>query len=64
LKEPFRNHTVLCCELIDWVCERQIPGDFTMDSYFTCAEILKDRQFGQRQRRCPGPVVRPPNMQP
>ena len=36
LKEPFRNHTVLCCELIDWVCERQIPGDFTMDSYFTC----------------------------
>ena len=19
-KEPFRNHTVLCCELIDWVC--------------------------------------------
>ena len=37
LKEPFRNHTVLCCELIDWVCERQIPGDFAMDSYFTCA---------------------------
>jgi hypothetical protein len=40
MKEPFRNHTVLCCELIDWVCERQIPGDFTMDSYFTCAQIL------------------------
>ena len=40
LKEPFRNHTVLCCELIDWVCGRQIPGDFAMDSYFTCAEIL------------------------
>jgi hypothetical protein len=40
LKEPFRNHTVLACELIDWVCERQIPGDFTMDSYFTNAEIL------------------------
>jgi hypothetical protein len=40
LKEPFRNHTVLCCELIDWVCERQIPGDFAMDSYFTCADIL------------------------
>src|SRR5512142_2735804 len=31
LKEPFRNHTALCCELIDWVCERQIPGDFAMD---------------------------------
>jgi hypothetical protein len=40
LKEPFRNHTVLCCDLIDWVCERRIPGDFTMDSYFTNAEIL------------------------
>ncbi len=19
-KEPFRNHTKLCCDLIDWVC--------------------------------------------
>ena len=40
LKEPFRNHTPLCCELIDWVCERKIPGDFAFDSYFTNAEIL------------------------
>jgi DDE superfamily endonuclease len=40
LNEPFRNHTVLCCDLIDWVCERRIPGDFTMDSYFTNAETL------------------------
>jgi DDE superfamily endonuclease len=52
LNEPFRNHTVLCCELIDWVCERQIPGDFAVDSYFTCAEILnhihgKQDHFGQ-----------------
>src|SRR3954453_16060602 len=39
-KEPFRNHTALACELIDWVCRRQIPGDFAMDCYFTCAEIL------------------------
>ncbi len=39
-EEPFRNHTVLCCELIDWVCERDIPGDFTMDCYFTSAEVL------------------------
>jgi DDE superfamily endonuclease len=38
--EPFRNHTKLCCELIDWVCERKIPGDFAFDSYFTNAEIL------------------------
>lgn len=52
LKEPFRNHTKLCRELIDWVCERQIPGDFAMDSYFTNAEILnhihgKQDRFGR-----------------
>ncbi len=40
IKEPFRNHTKLCCELIDWVCERKVPGDFAFDSYFTNAEIL------------------------
>src|SRR3954469_22425548 len=39
-KEPFRNHPALVCELIDWVCERKIPGDFALDCYFTCAEIL------------------------
>ena len=38
--EPFRNHPALCCESIDWVCGREIPGDFTMDSYFTGAEVL------------------------
>jgi len=38
--ESFRNHTKLVCELIDWVCERTIPGDFAFDSYFTNAEIL------------------------
>ena len=52
MKEPFRNHTKLCCDLIDWVCEQRIPGDFTMDSYFTNAEILnhidgKTDRFGQ-----------------
>src|SRR6059058_535195 len=52
LKEPFRNHTKLCCELIDWVCERQIPGDFAFDCYFTNAEILnhihgKTDRFGR-----------------
>ena len=52
LKQPFRNHTVLCCELIDWVCERNIPGDFTMDCYFTSAEVLnhvhaKTDRFGR-----------------
>jgi hypothetical protein len=50
--EPFRNHTALCRELIDWVCQRRIPGDFTMDCYFTSAEILnhissKTDRFGQ-----------------
>jgi DDE superfamily endonuclease len=50
--EPFRNHTALVCELIDWVCDRSIPGDFTFDCYFTCAEILnhvhtKPDRFGR-----------------
>lgn len=39
-KEPFRDHTVLCQELIDWVCQQQIPGTFTFDVYFTNAPIL------------------------
>jgi uncharacterized protein YndB with AHSA1/START domain len=52
LKQPFRNHTVLVRELIDWVCERSIPGDFAFDSYFTNAEILnhvhsKTDRFGR-----------------
>jgi hypothetical protein len=38
--EEFFNHTNLCCQLVDWVCKREIPGDFTFDSYFTNAEIL------------------------
>lgn len=38
--ETFQNHTVLFCELVDWVCARNIPGDFTFDSYFTNAENL------------------------
>jgi hypothetical protein len=40
LDKPFVNHTKLCLELIDWVCERQIPGAFAFDNYFTNAEIL------------------------
>ena len=38
--ETFENHTVLFCQLVDWVCERNIPGDFAFDSYFTNAEDL------------------------
>ncbi len=40
LEEPFKDHTVLCQELIDWVCARNIPGTFAFDSYFTNAPIL------------------------
>lgn len=37
---PFKDHTVLCQELIDWVCQQHIPGTFAFDSYFTNALIL------------------------
>lgn len=48
----FQDHTVLFCQLVDWVCERSIPGDFTFDSYFTNADILnhihdKQDRFGR-----------------
>ena len=39
-QDPFRSHTDLCIELIDWAVAEGIPGDFTFDSYFTNAEIL------------------------
>jgi hypothetical protein len=35
----FKNPTVLCGELIDWVVAHQIPGTFAFDSYFTNAAI-------------------------
>ena len=38
--EEFINHTALCKELIDQVCEREIAGTFTWDSYFTNAPII------------------------
>ena len=44
----FKNHTVLCKELVDWVVEQAIPGDFTFDSYFTNAEILNHITSKQR----------------
>jgi hypothetical protein len=40
LEEPFQDHTALCRELVDWACERDIPGTFAFDSYFTSAEVL------------------------
>jgi hypothetical protein len=38
--ETFEDHGVLFRQLIDWVCERNIPGDFTFDSYFSHAANL------------------------
>lgn len=35
----FKSHTVLCCELVDWVVAEDIPGAFTFDSYFTNAPV-------------------------
>jgi hypothetical protein len=37
---PFKDHTLLFQELVDWAEERHIPGTFAMDSYFTNAAIL------------------------
>jgi hypothetical protein len=36
----FTSHTELFIELVDWVIEQAIPGDFAFDCYFTNAEIL------------------------
>jgi len=52
MEDPFRDHTMLVMELIDWICEQMIPGTFTYDSYFTNAHILnyvpgKTDRFGQ-----------------
>ena len=47
-KTVFKNHTALCIELIDWVLEQDIPGDFTFDSYFTAAEILNHIETKRR----------------
>lgn len=44
----FKNHTLLFKELVDWVVQQQIPGDFTFDCYFTNAEILNHIQQQQR----------------
>lgn len=37
---PFKDHTQLFQELVEWVDGRHIPGTFAMDSYFTNAPIL------------------------
>ena len=37
--EDFKDHTTLCLDLIDDALARDIPGDFTFDSYFTHAKV-------------------------
>jgi hypothetical protein len=49
-RATFKSHTDQCKELVDWVIEHQIPGDFAYDSYFTNAPVLnhvdsKDRNY-------------------
>src|ERR1044072_4872159 len=44
----FKDHTVLCMELIDDAIKRAIPGDFTFDSYFTSTKVLNHIQSKQR----------------
>jgi hypothetical protein len=44
----FKDHTLLCMELIDDAIRRAIPGDFTFDSYFTSAKVLNHIQRQQR----------------
>lgn len=48
--ETFQDHTVLFCQLVDWVCEREIPGDFAFDSYFTNATVLNHIHAQQDHR--------------
>jgi hypothetical protein len=54
LEVPFKDHTVLTQELIEWVCAENIPGTFAFDSYFTNAPILNyihDKTLGNGQPR-------------
>ena len=46
--KDFKDHTELCIELIDDTVQREIPGDFTFDSYFTSAKVLNHLQRKQR----------------
>jgi len=38
--ETFQDHGVLFRQLIEGVCDREIPGVFTFDSYFSSARSL------------------------
>src|SRR5213082_3437361 len=47
-EDAFKDHTLLCMELIDDDITRAIPGDFPFYSYFTSAKILNHIQSKQR----------------
>jgi len=55
--EEFEDHGVLFRQLIDWVCERHIPSDFTFDSYFSSAENLNHIHQNQDERGDPRAYV-------
>ena len=48
--EEFEDHGMLFRQLVDWVCDRAIPGDFTFDSYFSSAANLNHIHSHQNQR--------------
>src|SRR5215475_1095545 len=51
---PFKDHTELFKDLVDWADGRHIPGTVTMDSYFTNAPILNHihgKQLGDVRAR-------------
>lgn len=39
-QEKFQDHGVLFRELVDWVCDREIPGTFTFDCFFSGVQNL------------------------
>jgi hypothetical protein len=53
-QDPFKSHTELFQDLVDWVNDQKIPGTFAMDSYFTNAPILNhihEKRIGDDQPR-------------
>ena len=48
--DKFQDHGVLFRQLVDWVCQREIPGDFTFDSYFSSAANLNHIHERKNQR--------------
>ncbi len=55
--EQFEDHGRLFRQLVDWVCDRQIPGDFTFDIYFSSAEDLNHIHSKRDQRGDPRAYV-------